>query len=146
MTDALAVVAASWGVMMALSPILQLRRILERRSSADVSISYLGVLQVGFTVWVAYGLALGNFAIVVPNSVAFLVGAATIAIALRFRNAGATDGGPEESASDAALDEAEDAASEDRGEAEADPRHVASAEEAEDGDEDAEDDERPGRE
>ncbi len=93
MTDALAVVAASWGVMMALSPILQLRRILERRSSADVSIAYLGVLQVGFTVWVAYGLALGNFAIVVPNSVAFLVGAATIAIALRFRNTTANEGG-----------------------------------------------------
>lgn len=33
MTDALAVVAATWGVMMALSPVLQLRRILERRSS-----------------------------------------------------------------------------------------------------------------
>jgi len=93
MTDALAVVAASWGVMMALSPILQLRRILERRSSADVSIAYLGVLQVGFTVWVAYGLALGNLAIVVPNSVAFLVGAATIAIALRFRNTTANEGG-----------------------------------------------------
>jgi MtN3 and saliva related transmembrane protein len=93
MTDALAVIAASWGVMMALSPILQLRRILERRSSADISIAYLAVLQVGFTLWMAYGIALGNVAIVVPNSVAFLVGAATIAIALRFRNAAANDRG-----------------------------------------------------
>ncbi len=91
MTDALAVIAASWGVMMALSPILQLRRILERRSSADISIAYLAVLQVGFTLWMAYGIALGNVAIVVPNTVAFLVGAATLAIALRFRNAGAID-------------------------------------------------------
>jgi MtN3 and saliva related transmembrane protein len=93
MTDALAVIAASWGVMMAPSPILQLRRILERRSSADISIAYLAVLQVGFTLWMAYGIALGNVAIVVPNSVAFLVGAATIAIALRFRNAAANDRG-----------------------------------------------------
>jgi MtN3 and saliva related transmembrane protein len=85
-TDALAVLAASWGVMMAISPVLQLRRILERRSSADISIAYLAVLQVGFTLWVAYGVSLGNVAITVPNSVAFLVGAATIAIALRFRN------------------------------------------------------------
>jgi MtN3 and saliva related transmembrane protein len=85
-TDALAVLAASWGVMMAISPVLQLRRILERRSSADISIAYLAVLQVGFTLWVAYGVSLGNVAIVVPNSVAFLVGAATIAITLRFRN------------------------------------------------------------
>ena len=93
MTDALAVIAASWGVMMALSPILQLRRILERRSSADISIAYLAVLQVGFTLWMAYGIALGNIAIVVPNSVAFLVGAATLAISLRFRNAVANDRG-----------------------------------------------------
>ncbi|HEX7347002.1 MAG TPA: SemiSWEET family transporter [Candidatus Limnocylindrales bacterium] len=93
MTDALAVLAASWGVMMALSPVLQLRRILERRSSADLSIAYLSVLQVGFTLWIAYGVSLGNLAIAVPNSVAFLVGLATIAIALRFRNPGAADAG-----------------------------------------------------
>jgi len=92
-TDALAVVAASWGVMMALSPVLQLRRILERRSSADLSITYLSVLQVGFTLWVAYGISLGNLAIAVPNTVAFLVGAATIAIAFRFRNPEALDAG-----------------------------------------------------
>lgn len=91
MTDALAVIAASWGVMMALSPVLQLRRILDRRSSADLSIAYLSVLQVGFILWIAYGVQLGNLAIAVPNSVAFLVGAATIAIALRFRNPAASD-------------------------------------------------------
>jgi len=85
MTDALAAIAASWGVLMALSPLLQMRRVLERRSSADLSISYLAVLQIGFSLWIAYGVALRNVAIIVPNSVAFLVGAATIAIALRYR-------------------------------------------------------------
>ena len=93
MTDALAVLAASWGVMMALSPALQLRRILDRRSSADLSLAYLSVLQVGFTLWIAYGVSLGNLAIAVPNTVAFLVGAATIAIAFRFRNPGPTRAG-----------------------------------------------------
>lgn len=85
MTDALGIAAAAWGVMMAISPLLQIRRILERRSSADVSIGYLAVLQIGFTLWVGYGWSLGNLAIVVPNSVAFMVGVATILIALRFR-------------------------------------------------------------
>ncbi|MGI8999727.1 MAG: SemiSWEET family sugar transporter [Candidatus Limnocylindria bacterium] len=85
MTDALGVIAASWGVLMALSPILQIRRTLERRSSADISISYLAVLQIGFMLWVGYGIALRNNAIVVPNSVAFLVGVVTILIALRYR-------------------------------------------------------------
>jgi len=63
--------------------------VLERRSSADLSISYLGVLQIGFSLWIAYGVALRNVAIIVPNSVAFLVGAATIGIALRYRGSGA---------------------------------------------------------
>lgn len=86
MTDAIGVVAASWGVLMAISPILQIRRMLERRSSADVSIGYLGVLQVGFTLWITYGVALGNPAIIVPNSVAFLVGVLTLTITVRYRN------------------------------------------------------------
>jgi MtN3 and saliva related transmembrane protein len=87
MTDALGAIAASWGVLMALSPVLLMRRMLERRSSADISISYLFVLQVGFSLWVAYGVSLRNLAIAVPNGVAFLIGAATIAIALRYRGA-----------------------------------------------------------
>ena len=83
----LGVIAASFGVVMALSPSLQIRRMLERRSSADVSLAYLAVLEVGFLAWLVYGLALPNLAIVVPNSVAFAVGLATIAVTLRFRRA-----------------------------------------------------------
>lgn len=86
MTDALGVLAASWGVVMAVSPLLQMRRMLQRRSSADVSITYLSVLQVGFMLWILYGWALGNSAIMVPNGVALVVGALTIAIAVRYRN------------------------------------------------------------
>ncbi|HSK93138.1 MAG TPA: SemiSWEET family transporter [Candidatus Angelobacter sp.] len=87
MTDALGAVAASWGVLMALSPTLQIRRMLQRRSSRDVSIAYLAVLEIGFMLWVAYGIALGNAALVVPNSVALVIGAATIGIAFRYRHA-----------------------------------------------------------
>jgi uncharacterized protein with PQ loop repeat len=85
-TDALGVLAASWGVLMAVSPTLQIRRMLARRSSADVSLTYLSVLQIGFLLWVLYGWALGNPAIMIPNSVALVIGAATIAIAVRYRN------------------------------------------------------------
>lgn len=85
-TDTLAVLAAGWGVLMALSPLLLMRRILERRSSGDVSIAYLLVLQVGFSLWIAYGWALGNAAIILPNSVAFGIGVATLVITLRFRH------------------------------------------------------------
>lgn len=85
MSDLLAVVAATWGVLMAISPGLQIRRMLERRSSADVSVAYLVVLQVGFLLWIAYGVSIGNIALIVPNSVALAVGVATLAIAWRLR-------------------------------------------------------------
>lgn len=64
---ALGVVAASWGVVMALSPTLQIRRILRRRSSADVSVGYLSILVVGFLLWMGYGAALGNPILITPT-------------------------------------------------------------------------------
>ncbi|MGH2428535.1 MAG: SemiSWEET family sugar transporter [Candidatus Limnocylindria bacterium] len=85
MTDALGAIAASWGVLMAISPLLQIRRMLARRSSSDVSLGYLAVLEIGFTLWIAYGIALGNAALIVPNTVAFVIGLATILVTLRFR-------------------------------------------------------------
>jgi MtN3 and saliva related transmembrane protein len=87
MADVLGISAATWGVLMALSPILQIRRITLRRSSADVSLAYLAVLQVGFCLWVAYGVTVGNPVIAVPNTIASLVGVAAIVVSWRFRQA-----------------------------------------------------------
>jgi MtN3 and saliva related transmembrane protein len=89
-SDTLAIVAATTGVIMAASPVLQIRRMLVTRSSEDLSLAYLGVLVVGFAVWVSYGISLGNLALIIPNSVAIIVTITTIAVALRFRSA-ATD-------------------------------------------------------
>ena len=79
--EALGVAAAGWGVLMAISPLLQIRRMVARQSSADISIAYLAVLEFGFLLWVGYGIALGNAVILVPNTVAAIVGAATILVA-----------------------------------------------------------------
>jgi MtN3 and saliva related transmembrane protein len=84
-TTALGVAAATCGVAMGLSPLLQLRRILARRSSADLSLPYLGVLLIGFVLWLAYGVALGNLALIVSNAVALGAYAITTAAVLRFR-------------------------------------------------------------
>src|SRR5437764_6866188 len=77
--------AAFWGILMAISPTLQIRKMLLHRSSREVSIVYFWVLLVGFTLWVAYGLVIGNWFLVVPNAVAFMVCSTTIAVALAFR-------------------------------------------------------------
>jgi MtN3 and saliva related transmembrane protein len=87
MTDALGITAATYGVLMAISPLLQIRRMFQTRSSADVSLGYLWVIEIGFGLWIAYGLSLPNLAIVVPNTVALTVGLATILVARHFRRA-----------------------------------------------------------
>ena len=77
--------AASWGILMAISPSLQIRRILRHRSSRDVSITYFWVLLVGFVLWIAYGVVIDNWFLIVPNAVALTVSAATIAVARHYR-------------------------------------------------------------
>jgi MtN3 and saliva related transmembrane protein len=80
-----AAVAASWGVAMGLAPLLQIHKIRRSRSSANVSIAYQQVLFVGFVLWLAYGVAAGNLALVVPNTIAMAVCLTTIVISLRYR-------------------------------------------------------------
>ncbi len=85
LTTVLAVAAATWAVLMALAPILQIRAIVRRRSSRGVSIGYFAILLVGFALWVAYGAASDTIALVVPNTVAFLAALVTVVVALRYR-------------------------------------------------------------
>jgi len=84
-TTALGIAAATFGVAMGLSPLLQLRRVVIRGSSADISVPYLAVLLVGFVLWLAYGIALANAALIVSNAVAIATYAVTTAAVLRFR-------------------------------------------------------------
>ena len=85
LANVLGIGAASWGVVMALAPVLQIRRMLDRRSSDDVSIGYFLVLLFGFSLWIAYGLSISNLILIIPNTVAVSVTVLTIAIARRFR-------------------------------------------------------------
>jgi uncharacterized protein with PQ loop repeat len=98
--DILAICAAGAGLAMAASPLLQIRRMRRTRSSRDVSLLYLGLLNVGFIIWLGYALALGNPAMIVSNSASFSVMTVTILTALRYRRgvdarikAHASDGG-----------------------------------------------------
>ena len=85
MATALAFAAAGWGIAMAVSPILQIRKIVQHRSSRGVSLGYMTVLFVGFLLWLAYGISIENWALIVPNVVAAIVIAATMAVALHYR-------------------------------------------------------------
>lgn len=85
MTETLAVLAAGWAVLMGLAPLLQVRRMVKRRSADDVSLGYLGVLIPGFALWIAYGASSANIALILPNTVALIVATVTIVVAARLR-------------------------------------------------------------
>ena len=82
---ALAIAASSWAVLMGIAPVLQIRRMRRQRSSRDVSIAYFAILLVGFALWIAYGAAAGLITLVIPNTVALLIGTAVVTVALLLR-------------------------------------------------------------
>jgi uncharacterized protein with PQ loop repeat len=81
----LEIVTSVWGVAMAVSPALQIRRMLTTGESTDVSIGYWAVLCVGFVLWVFYGMSIDSKVLWGCNIVAAIFGVATILIALRLR-------------------------------------------------------------
>jgi MtN3 and saliva related transmembrane protein len=87
-SDVLAVGATAAGLAMALSPLLQIRRMRRTRSSNDVSLLYLSLLDLGFVLWIAYGYSISNWVVFGTNSASFTIMAITILVALRFRRAG----------------------------------------------------------
>jgi len=89
--SALALTAATWAIAMALGPVLQIRKIIEHKSSRAISIGYFLILLVGFVLWLAYGVAASNLALIVPNAVAAVVIFATIVVAVRYRGRAAPD-------------------------------------------------------
>ncbi len=85
LTEVLAVLAGGFGVVMGASPLLQALHSHRRESSSDVSLAFLVVLICGATLWLLYGLALGNVAIIVANIVGVSSSSATLAVMLRWR-------------------------------------------------------------
>ena len=114
-SDVLAVLATCAGLAMAVAPIFQIRRIRRTRSSNDVSLLNLGLLCLGFIVWISYGYSISNWVIVGTNSASLTVMTVTILVALRYRRSGSRR------AAAAMAAEAEDAA----------PRSTAKPESAE---------------
>jgi uncharacterized protein with PQ loop repeat len=85
-TSVLAVTASSWGVLMGISPVLQIRQMLRERSSREVSLGYYVILLAGFLIWISYGIAVRNLVLIIPNTIALLVGLTLVAVALRLRH------------------------------------------------------------
>lgn len=83
--------ALVWGVLMSLSPLLQARRLWKQRSSADVSLPFLFVLLVGFTLYFGYGFEIGNRLLIITNAVSLVTYTVTVGVTLWYRRHPARD-------------------------------------------------------
>src|SRR5438045_9177002 len=63
----LAASASAWGVLMGLSPVLQIRRMLRQRSSREVSLGYFAILLAGFVLWLPHRIAARSLSPVGPH-------------------------------------------------------------------------------
>ena len=69
LTDQLALIAAVYGVISSLSPMLQIVRMRRAGSSDSLSRSYVMIGAGGYLIWFAYGLSLGNMPLIVCDAI-----------------------------------------------------------------------------
>ena len=81
----LGTVATAYGLASVGAPLLQLRRMCRTGSSNDLSLGNIALGVTGSVIWLAYGVALGNVALILVDLGTMFTGAATLAVAVRLR-------------------------------------------------------------
>jgi uncharacterized protein with PQ loop repeat len=81
----LGLAAGGWGILMGLSPALQIKRIIERRHSDDVSMPFLAIIAIGTALWTSYGVAVGDPVIIIGNFFGVVGNLTALAVVYRYR-------------------------------------------------------------
>jgi len=84
-TQFVGTVATVYGVLAALKSLLQVRQMLARRSSRDVSAGFLASYAGGYAIWLAYGLSTGSVPLIVVDTVGLLCAGLALTVALSLR-------------------------------------------------------------
>jgi uncharacterized protein with PQ loop repeat len=77
--------ATGYGVLAALSVLLQARQMLARRASCEVSGRFFASYAGGYAIWLLYGLSVSNVPLIVVDTVGLLCAGLTLAVALSLR-------------------------------------------------------------
>ena len=84
MSTTLAIAATSWGVLMALAPLLQVRVIIRERDASGTSKTWIAILLMGFVLWFAYGVSTASVPLVISNTMSGTVALILLVTAFRF--------------------------------------------------------------
>jgi uncharacterized protein with PQ loop repeat len=88
MTDVVSALAASataYSVAAGTSLLLQVRTMLRRGSSEDVSLAFLGTTSGGYLIWLLYGVGIASIPLVVSDAIGLASSLAALLVALRLR-------------------------------------------------------------
>jgi len=77
--------ATVYGVLAALTALLQTRQMLARRTSCEVSARFIASYAGGYAIWLTYGLSTGSLPLIVVDTVGLLCGGLTLIVALSLR-------------------------------------------------------------
>ena len=69
MIEILAVLATLSGIMMSFGYLPQILKMVNRKSSADVSVATYLVFHIGLWVWLLYGIALNSIPLIISNGI-----------------------------------------------------------------------------
>jgi uncharacterized protein with PQ loop repeat len=81
----LALAATGYGVFAALAALLQMRQMLRRRASCDLSARFFAAYAGGYAIWLLYGLSVGDVPLIVVDAAGLLCGGLTLGVALSLR-------------------------------------------------------------
>ena len=84
-TQLLSLAATGYGVLAALAALLQMRQMLRRRTSCDVSARFFATYTGGYAIWLLYGLSAGDVPLIVVDTAGLVCGGLTLAVALSLR-------------------------------------------------------------
>src|SRR5260370_22282508 len=77
--------ATAYGVLAALSMLLQARQMHARGTSCEVSARFFASYAGGYAIWLLYGLSAGNVPLIVVDAVGLLCAGLTLVVALSLR-------------------------------------------------------------
>jgi MtN3 and saliva related transmembrane protein len=83
--EVLSVLTAILGVLMSAGHFVQAYRIWQRKSGKDISLTTYGIFWVGAFVWLAYGISLGEWPIIISFIIAVLGTSTVLFLTFKYR-------------------------------------------------------------
>jgi MtN3 and saliva related transmembrane protein len=88
MTDVVSTLGASataYSLAAGTALLLQVRTMLRRRSSQDVSLTFLVTTSGGYLIWLLYGLGIGSMPLIISDAVGLVCSLLAVAVAFHLR-------------------------------------------------------------